>query len=93
TQGIHRTLSAPRSPTPKKDAAESSALKLCTVIHFRLPERRSTRLTPPAPVPIIDKVDEMILQDTLQVSLAEHKSQEEQEARENVELANKHLAV
>ncbi|GJU82007.1 retrovirus-related pol polyprotein from transposon TNT 1-94 [Tanacetum coccineum] len=28
--------------------------------------RRSTRLTPPAPVPTIDKVDEMILQDTLQ---------------------------
>ncbi|GJT69613.1 hypothetical protein Tco_1028899 [Tanacetum coccineum] len=48
--------------------------------------RRSTRLTPPAPVPTVDKADEMILQDTLQVSLAEHKSREEQEARENVEL-------
>ncbi|GJT27337.1 hypothetical protein Tco_0907612 [Tanacetum coccineum] len=54
--------------------------------------RRSTRLTPPALVPIVDKADEMILQDTLQVSLAEHKSREEQEARENVELVNKHLA-
>ncbi|GJU66473.1 retrovirus-related pol polyprotein from transposon TNT 1-94 [Tanacetum coccineum] len=54
--------------------------------------RRSIRLTPPAPVPTIDKADEMILQDTLQVSLAEHKSREEQEARENVELINKHLA-
>ncbi|GJW87196.1 retrovirus-related pol polyprotein from transposon TNT 1-94 [Tanacetum coccineum] len=54
--------------------------------------RRSTRLTPPAPVPTVDKADEMILQDTLQVSLAEHKSREEQEARENVELVNKHLA-
>ncbi|GJS09485.1 hypothetical protein Tco_0366281 [Tanacetum coccineum] len=53
--------------------------------------RRSTRLTPPAPVPTVDKADEMILQDTLQVSLAEHKSREEQEARENVELVNKHL--
>ncbi|GJU01704.1 hypothetical protein Tco_1112042 [Tanacetum coccineum] len=63
-----------------------------TVIRFRLPERRSTRLTPPAPVPTVDKADEMILQDTLQVSLAEHKSREEQEARENVELVNKHLA-
>ncbi|GJT21555.1 hypothetical protein Tco_0891492 [Tanacetum coccineum] len=60
--------------------------------NFRLPERRSTRLTPPAPVPTVDKADEMILQDTLQVSLAEHKSREEQEARENVELVNKHLA-
>ncbi|GJR25280.1 hypothetical protein Tco_1101512 [Tanacetum coccineum] len=94
TQGTHRTLSAPRSPTPKKDTSESSAPKQSTVIHFRfrLPERRSTRLTPPAPVPTVDKADEMILQDTLQVSLAEHKSQEEQEARENVELVNKHLA-
>ncbi|GKB07629.1 hypothetical protein Tco_0835913 [Tanacetum coccineum] len=54
--------------------------------------RRSTRLTPPAPVPTVDKEDEMILQDTLQVSLAKHKIQEEQEARENVKLVNKHLA-
>ncbi|GJV35309.1 hypothetical protein Tco_1407786 [Tanacetum coccineum] len=29
--------------------------------------RRSTRLTPPAPVPTVDKADEMILQDTLQI--------------------------
>ncbi|GJW51383.1 hypothetical protein Tco_0092734 [Tanacetum coccineum] len=54
--------------------------------------QRSTRLTPLVLVPTIEKADEMILQDTLQVSLAEHKSQEEQEARENVELVNKHLA-
>ncbi|GJY29387.1 hypothetical protein Tco_0405154 [Tanacetum coccineum] len=54
--------------------------------------RRSTRLTPPALVPPVDKADEMISQDTLQVSLAEHKSQEKQEARENVELVNEHLA-
>ncbi|GJU95436.1 hypothetical protein Tco_1320192 [Tanacetum coccineum] len=46
----------------------------------------------PAPVPTINKADEMILQDTLQVSLAEHKSREEQEARENVALVDKHLA-
>ncbi|GJT09182.1 retrovirus-related pol polyprotein from transposon TNT 1-94 [Tanacetum coccineum] len=91
-QGTHRTPSAFRSPNPKMDAAESSAPKRSTVIHFRLPERKSTCLTPPAPVPTIDKVDKMILQDTLQVSLAEHKSQEEQEAKENVELVNKHLA-
>ncbi|GJR54806.1 retrovirus-related pol polyprotein from transposon TNT 1-94 [Tanacetum coccineum] len=57
--------------------------------HYRM---GSIRLTPPAPVPTIDKVDEMILQDTLQVSLVEHKSREEQEARENVELVNEHLA-
>ncbi|GKA03634.1 retrovirus-related pol polyprotein from transposon TNT 1-94 [Tanacetum coccineum] len=92
TQGTYRTPSAPRSPTPKTDTAESGALIRSTVIHFRLPERRYTCLTPPAPVPTVEKADEMILQDTLQVSLAEHKSREEQEARENVELVNKHLA-
>ncbi|GJZ79418.1 hypothetical protein Tco_0644255 [Tanacetum coccineum] len=54
--------------------------------------RRSTHLTPPAPVPTIDKADKMILQDTLQVSLSEHKIPEEQEARENVELVKEHLA-
>ncbi|GJS07397.1 retrovirus-related pol polyprotein from transposon TNT 1-94 [Tanacetum coccineum] len=73
TQGTHRTPSAPRSPTPKKDTAESSALKRSTVIHFCLPERRSTRLTPPVLVPTVE-------------------NREEQEARENVELVNKHLA-
>ncbi|GJR78180.1 hypothetical protein Tco_0148965 [Tanacetum coccineum] len=54
--------------------------------------RRSTHLTPPALVLTVDKANEMILQDTLQVSLAEHKSQEEQEARENMELVKEHLA-
>ncbi|GKB76272.1 hypothetical protein Tco_0943167 [Tanacetum coccineum] len=92
TQGTHKTLCVPRSPNPKMDKAESSAPKRSTVIRFRLPERRSTRLTPPAPVPTVDKADEMILQDTLQASLAKHKSREEQEARENVELIKEHLA-
>ncbi|GJV50946.1 retrovirus-related pol polyprotein from transposon TNT 1-94 [Tanacetum coccineum] len=91
TQGTHRIPSAPRSPNPNMDAGVSSALKRSTLIRFRIPQRRSTRLTPPALVPTVDKADEMILQDTLQVILAKHKSQEEQEARENVELVNKHL--
>ncbi|GJR20563.1 hypothetical protein Tco_0969090 [Tanacetum coccineum] len=92
TQGTHKTPSAPRSPNLKVDAGVSSAPKWSTEIHFRIPQRRSIRLTPPAPVPTVDKADEMILEDTLQVSLAKHKSREEQEARENVELVNKHLA-
>ncbi|GJY75442.1 hypothetical protein Tco_0480558 [Tanacetum coccineum] len=92
THRTHRTTSAPRSPNPDKEVAESSAPRRSTVIRLRLPERRSTRLTPPAPVPTVDKADEMILQDTLQVSLAEHKSHEEQEARENVALVDEHLA-
>ncbi|GKA37248.1 hypothetical protein Tco_0723813 [Tanacetum coccineum] len=91
TQGMHRKTSAPRSPNPNKEAAESSAPRRSTVIHICIPERRSTRLTPPAPAPTIDKADEMILQDTLQVSLAEHKSHEKQEARENVAMVDEHL--
>ncbi|GKE56988.1 hypothetical protein Tco_1496173 [Tanacetum coccineum] len=67
TQGTHRTPSAPRSPNPKMDAAESSAPKRSIVIRFRLPERRSTHLTPPSPVPTVNKAYEMILQDTLQI--------------------------
>nr|GEX17639.1 hypothetical protein [Tanacetum cinerariifolium] len=66
TQGTYRTPSAPRSPNPKVDAAESSASTRSTVIRLRIPQQRSTRLTPPAPLPTVDKADELILQDTLQ---------------------------
>ncbi|GJV07166.1 hypothetical protein Tco_1344822 [Tanacetum coccineum] len=58
--------------------------------HYKM---QSARLTPPAPVPTIEKADEMILQDMIQVSLAEQKSREEQEARENVALVAEHLAA
>ncbi|GKF07617.1 hypothetical protein Tco_0041841, partial [Tanacetum coccineum] len=44
-------------------------------------------------MPSAEKDDEMILQDMIQVSLAEHKSREEQEARENVALVYEHLAA
>ncbi|GKE05287.1 hypothetical protein Tco_1397305, partial [Tanacetum coccineum] len=95
TESTHRTprtTSTPRSPNPDKEVAELSAPRRTTVIHLCLPERRSTRLTPLAPVPTVDKVDEMILQDTLQVSLPKHKSREEQEAKENVAQVDEHLA-
>ncbi|GJW53594.1 hypothetical protein Tco_0097679 [Tanacetum coccineum] len=92
THRTHRTTSAPRSPNPDKEAAESSDPRRSTMIRLRIRERRSTRLTPPALVPTIDKADEMILQDTLQVSLAEHKSHEEHEERENVALVDEHLS-
>ncbi|GJZ39780.1 hypothetical protein Tco_0586343 [Tanacetum coccineum] len=64
-----------------------------TMIRFRLPSRQSARLTLPVPVPTAEKDDEMMLQDMIQVSLAEQKSREEQEARENVALVYKHLAA
>nr|GEU61091.1 hypothetical protein [Tanacetum cinerariifolium] len=50
TQGTHRTPSAPRSPTPKVDAAESSVPTRSTMIRLRVPQRKSTCLTPPASV-------------------------------------------
>ncbi|GKF11660.1 hypothetical protein Tco_0049586, partial [Tanacetum coccineum] len=93
TQGTHRTLSAPRSPNPATETVESSVPKRSTVIHFRLSSRQSARLTPPVPVPTEEKADDMILQDMIQVSLAEQKSCEEQEARENVALVYEHLAA
>ncbi|GJY02195.1 hypothetical protein Tco_0360347 [Tanacetum coccineum] len=80
------------TPNPNKEAAESSAPRRSTVIRLRIPERRSLRLTPPAPVSNVNNADEMILHDTLQVSLAKHKSCEEQEARKNVALVDEHLA-
>ncbi|GJV81009.1 hypothetical protein Tco_1516879 [Tanacetum coccineum] len=65
TQGTHRTPSTHRSPNPNMDAGESSAPKQSTMIRFCIPQRRSTRLTPPAPMPTVDKADQMILQDIL----------------------------
>ncbi|GJW92675.1 hypothetical protein Tco_0170228 [Tanacetum coccineum] len=43
TEHYRMTPSAPRSPNPKMDTAESSAPKRSTVICFRLPKRRSTQ--------------------------------------------------
>ncbi|GKB90665.1 hypothetical protein Tco_0962937 [Tanacetum coccineum] len=47
THGMHRTLSAPRSPNPETDEGESSALRKSTIIRLCIPQRRSTRLTRP----------------------------------------------
>ncbi|GKF24575.1 hypothetical protein Tco_0076897, partial [Tanacetum coccineum] len=92
TKYYRMTLSTPRSPNLEVEAGESSALRRSTVIRLRIPQRRSPRLTPPALMPTVDEADDMILQDTIQVSLAEQ-SGEEQEAKENVELVKEHLAA
>ncbi|GJU66328.1 hypothetical protein Tco_1252587 [Tanacetum coccineum] len=47
THGTHRTTSAPRSPNPDKEAAESSAPRRSTMIHLCIPERDPTLTTPP----------------------------------------------
>ncbi|GKA54584.1 hypothetical protein Tco_0753533, partial [Tanacetum coccineum] len=91
TQGTHRTTTSPRTPNPKTAEGESSAPRRFTVIRLRIPPRRSTRLTPPTLIPTTDEADDLILQDTLQVSLAEQKSREELEATQNVKKVKEHL--
>ncbi|GKG60711.1 hypothetical protein Tco_0614273, partial [Tanacetum coccineum] len=53
--------------------------------------RQSTRLSSQTPILTTDEVDDLILQDTLQVSLAEHKSHEELEATQNLEKVKEYL--
>ncbi|GJZ10567.1 hypothetical protein Tco_0545326 [Tanacetum coccineum] len=91
TQGTHRTTTSPRTPNPKTAEGESSAHEVLLSLDFSIPPRRSTRLTPPTLIPTTDEADDLILQDTLQVSLAEQKSREELEATQNVEKVKEHL--
>ncbi|GKF06601.1 hypothetical protein Tco_0037269, partial [Tanacetum coccineum] len=91
TQGTHRTLSTTRSPNPETDEGESSAPRKSIVIRLRIPQRRSTRLTPPTPIPTTAEADDIILQDTIQLSLAEQKSHDELEAKQNVQKVEEHL--
>ncbi|GJZ66487.1 hypothetical protein Tco_0623183 [Tanacetum coccineum] len=66
-------------------------LIMSTVIRLCIPQRRSTRLTSPTPILTTDKADDLVLQDTLQVSLAEQKRRKELEATQNVEKVKEHL--
>ncbi|GKA83534.1 hypothetical protein Tco_0805129 [Tanacetum coccineum] len=91
TQGTHRTTRAPRSPNPDVDEGESSAPQKSTVIRLCIPPRRSTRLTPPTPMPTTAEADDIIVQDTIQLSLVEQKSHDELEAKPNVQKVEEHL--
>ncbi|GJS43460.1 hypothetical protein Tco_0568503 [Tanacetum coccineum] len=91
TQRTHKTTSAPRSPNPDIDEGESSVQQKSTIIRLRIPPRRSTRLTPPIPIPTTDEADNIILQDTIQLSLAEQKIREELEAKQNEEKVQEQL--
>ncbi|GKF85776.1 hypothetical protein Tco_0253603, partial [Tanacetum coccineum] len=53
--------------------------------------RQSTRLTPPTTIPTTAEADDIILQDTIQLSLAEQKSRDELEAKQNVQKFEEHL--
>nr|GEW18961.1 hypothetical protein [Tanacetum cinerariifolium] len=91
TQGMHKTTSATRSPNPNVDEGESSAQRKFIVIRLHISTRRSTRLTPPIPIQNINEVEDVTLQDTIQLRIAEQKSRDDFEARENVEKFNEHL--
>ncbi|GKB44795.1 hypothetical protein Tco_0889737 [Tanacetum coccineum] len=73
------------------DVPTTHAQRRSTVIRLCILPRRSTRLTPPTPIPTAAEAEEIVLQDTLQVSLAEKKSHDEDEARENMEQVKQHL--
>ncbi|GJW83454.1 hypothetical protein Tco_0156599 [Tanacetum coccineum] len=53
--------------------------------------QRSTRLTPPTPIPTTAEADDIILQDTIQLSLVEQKSHDELEETQNVQKVEEHL--
>ncbi|GKC39013.1 hypothetical protein Tco_1051397 [Tanacetum coccineum] len=58
---------------------------------LRIPQRRSTRLTPPTPIPTTAEDDDIILQDTIQLSLTEQKSHDKLEAKQNVQKVEENL--
>nr|GEV08164.1 hypothetical protein [Tanacetum cinerariifolium] len=63
--------------------------QICTSV--RIPPRRSTRLTPPTPILTATDVEEMIVQDTIQLSIVEQKSHDDLEAKQNEEKVKEHL--
>ncbi|GKF04827.1 hypothetical protein Tco_0035495 [Tanacetum coccineum] len=73
-----------RTPNPDVNEGESSAQQKSTVIRLRIPPRRSNRLTSPTPIPTAVKVEDMIVQDTIQLIIAEQKSHDDLEAEQNV---------
>ncbi|GJR15466.1 hypothetical protein Tco_0798118 [Tanacetum coccineum] len=91
TYNYQMKTSALRTLNPEIAEGGSSASRKSIVIRLRIPPRRSTRLTPPTSIPTTNEADDLVLQDTLQVSLAKQKSHEELEAKQNVEIVKEHL--
>ncbi|GJZ24441.1 hypothetical protein Tco_0561900 [Tanacetum coccineum] len=60
---------------------------------LRIPQRRSTRITPQTPIPTTNEADDIILQNTIKLSLAEQKSREELESKQNEDKVKEHLMV
>ncbi|GJX67986.1 hypothetical protein Tco_0303713 [Tanacetum coccineum] len=82
TDNYRMTTSAPITPNPDVAEGESSASRMSTVIRLRIPQRQSTRLTPPTPNPTTDEADDIILQDTIQLSLVKLEPRSNKESPE-----------
>ncbi|GJW77665.1 hypothetical protein Tco_0139347 [Tanacetum coccineum] len=91
TKHYRMTTNALRTPNPDVNDGESSAQQKSTVIRLRIPSRRSTRLTSPTPILTTTEAEDIILQDTIQLSIAEQKSYDEFKAKQNVEKVKEHL--
>ncbi|GKA48991.1 putative reverse transcriptase domain-containing protein [Tanacetum coccineum] len=80
-------------PTTQSQLIESTLGTHRITSSPRTPNPDSTRLTPPTPVLTADEADDIILQDTIQLSITEQKSHDEIEAKQNVEKVKEHLAA
>nr|GEZ01299.1 hypothetical protein [Tanacetum cinerariifolium] len=91
TQRMQRTISVPRPPNLGTDEGELSAPRKSTIIRLHIPQRRSTQIAPPTPILTTAEADDIILQDTIQLSLAEQKSHDELEAKQNIQKVKEHI--
>nr|GEW66729.1 hypothetical protein [Tanacetum cinerariifolium] len=66
---------------------QSQPIELC------IPSRRSTRLTTLTPISTTANAEDIILQDTIQLSIVEQKSHDELKAKQNLEKVKDHLIV
>ncbi|GJT58728.1 hypothetical protein Tco_1002261 [Tanacetum coccineum] len=90
TQGTHRLTRALGNLSLIWMKEESSAHESISVIRiFVFLQRSST--TPPTPMPTTAEADDIIIQDTIQLSLVEQKSRDELEAKPNVQKVEEHL--
>ncbi|GJS52012.1 putative ribonuclease H-like domain-containing protein [Tanacetum coccineum] len=93
TENYQMVTSTPKSPNPNVNEGESSAQRKSTIIRLCIPPRRSTRLTPPTPIPTAAEVEDITSRDTIQLGIVEQKSHDDLEAHQNVEKVNGHLVA
>ncbi|GKA06322.1 hypothetical protein Tco_0685546 [Tanacetum coccineum] len=91
TENYQMTTSFPRTPNPDVDKGDLSAQRKSTVIRLRIPPRQSTRLTSPTLILTAADAEDIILQYTIQLSIAKQKIHDELKGKENVEKVEEHL--